>query len=150
MMTTCPLELLHSDLCGPMSIPSLNWAQYILTITNDFSHYIWVHPISHKSNMFHQFQRFKKSVEAQFHLPISCLQANHGGEYLTTDFNTFLDAHGIRRQLTTVQTPYQNGIAKQKNCTLLECACSLAIDANILTTFWDELVLTANPHLIRS
>ena len=32
-----PLELVHSDLCGPMRVPSLGGNRYFLTFIDDFS-----------------------------------------------------------------------------------------------------------------
>lgn len=77
--TTRPLELLHSDVCGPLPVPSRTGARYFLTITDDYSRFTWVHPIASKSDVFPRFQSFRKSVEAQFHLPISCLRSDRGG-----------------------------------------------------------------------
>nr|GEV89295.1 putative ribonuclease H-like domain-containing protein [Tanacetum cinerariifolium] len=36
------LHLLHMDLCGPMSIASINGKRYVLVIMDDYSRYTWV------------------------------------------------------------------------------------------------------------
>jgi len=36
------LDLMHMDLCGPFSIPSLSGSRYFVTFTDDFSSKTWV------------------------------------------------------------------------------------------------------------
>nr|GEY91610.1 retrovirus-related Pol polyprotein from transposon TNT 1-94 [Tanacetum cinerariifolium] len=35
------LQLLHTDLCGPMRVASINGKRYVLVIVDDYSRYIW-------------------------------------------------------------------------------------------------------------
>ena len=37
-----PLEIVHSDVCGPMQTPSLANSHYILTFIDDFTRKTWV------------------------------------------------------------------------------------------------------------
>jgi hypothetical protein len=47
---------------------------------------------------------------------------NCGGECTFTTFNDYCQTHGIKRQLTQVLTPQQNGVGKRGNCTIVEKA----------------------------
>jgi hypothetical protein len=38
-----PLQLVHSDLCGPLSSPSFSGCKYFLTFIDDFSRRTWVY-----------------------------------------------------------------------------------------------------------
>jgi hypothetical protein len=38
-----PLEIVHSDLCGPMQTPSISGRLYFLTFIDDFSRKVWVY-----------------------------------------------------------------------------------------------------------
>jgi hypothetical protein len=38
-----PLQLVHSDLCGPLSSPSFSGCKYLLTFIDDFSRHTWVY-----------------------------------------------------------------------------------------------------------
>ena len=40
--TTQPLELFHSDVCGPINIDSIGGSKYILTFTDDYTRYVSV------------------------------------------------------------------------------------------------------------
>ena len=43
-VTSVPLELVHSDVCGKMGQKSLGGAEYFLTFVDDYTHYTWVYP----------------------------------------------------------------------------------------------------------
>ena len=43
-----PLQLIHSDICGPMSVKARHGALYFITFIDDFSRYGHVYLISYK------------------------------------------------------------------------------------------------------
>ena len=43
-----PLQLVHSDVCGPMSILSMGGAMYFVTFIDDFSQKVWAYPLKRK------------------------------------------------------------------------------------------------------
>ena len=59
------LELIHSDLCGPMSFALLTGFEYYITFINDFSRKTWIYFLSSKKSMevLLRFQEFKPLVE---------------------------------------------------------------------------------------
>jgi GAG-pre-integrase domain len=46
--TNSPLELLHLDLFGPITIPSISRKIFVLVIIDDYSHFTWVIFLSQK------------------------------------------------------------------------------------------------------
>ena len=50
--TSRPLELLHMDLFGPISIPSLSKKKYVYVIVDDFSRYTWTLFLQYKEEAF--------------------------------------------------------------------------------------------------
>ena len=51
-------ELIHSDVCGPMSTTTRGGFHYFVTFTNDFSRYGYVYLMKHKSETFEKFKEF--------------------------------------------------------------------------------------------
>ena len=47
-----PLEIVHSDICGPMQTSSIGGCKYFLTFIDDYSRKTWVYFLKHKSNAF--------------------------------------------------------------------------------------------------
>ena len=43
-----PLDLVHSDVCGPMPTRSLGGATYFVTFIDDATQKVWAYPIAHK------------------------------------------------------------------------------------------------------
>ena len=52
------LELIHSDVCGPMSTTARGGYQYFVTFTDDLSRYGYIYLMRHKSETFEKFKEF--------------------------------------------------------------------------------------------
>ena len=50
------LELIHSDVCGPMSSSSLSWYVYYFSFINDFSRKTWVYFLKNKDQVLDKFK----------------------------------------------------------------------------------------------
>ena len=57
------LQLVHSDLCGPINPTSTSGKRYFITFTDDYNRKTWVYFLYEKSETFITFQRFKEKVE---------------------------------------------------------------------------------------
>jgi transposase InsO family protein len=82
-------------------------------------------------------------VEKQTGKSIKILHSDQGGEYRLGDFNKYCKDNGIIQQFTVPHTPQQNGVAKRKNRTLVECARSMMKGKNLSNEFWAEAINTA-------
>ena len=99
------LELVHSDICGPMSTASLNNNVYFILFIDDFSRMTWVYFLKHKSQALSMFKNFKSMAETQSGQKIKVLRTDNGGEYISKEFNAFCSEDGIVHQLTTPYSP---------------------------------------------
>ena len=90
-----PLQLIHSDICGPLEAPSISHVVYFFTFIDDFSRKSWVYFLKHKSETFFKFQLFKSLVENESGKKIKTLRTNNGGEFIKKEFESFLSKHGI-------------------------------------------------------
>ena len=61
--TSKPLELVHSDLCGPTRTKSLQGESYFMLFIDDFTRMAWVFFLKEKSEAFNKFKIFKTFVE---------------------------------------------------------------------------------------
>ncbi|KAL0451419.1 UNVERIFIED_CONTAM: Retrovirus-related Pol polyprotein from transposon RE1 [Sesamum latifolium] len=59
------LQLVHTDVCGPMSISSYGGSKYFLLFIDDFTRYCWVYFLKSKSEVFAMFLKFKAEAENQ-------------------------------------------------------------------------------------
>ena len=56
-----PLQLIHSDICGPMNVRARHGAVYFITFIDDFTRYGYVFLISHKSEALDCFKKFNEN-----------------------------------------------------------------------------------------
>jgi len=92
------LQLIHSDICGPINPTSNGNKRYILTFIDDLSRKVWVYFLFEKSETSDAFKKFKALVEKQVGVPIQILRTDRGGEYLSKEFIEFCNELGIQRQ----------------------------------------------------
>ena len=57
------LEIIHTDVCGPMNIEARGGYCYFLTFTDDLSRYGYIYLMKHKSGTFEKFKEFQSEVE---------------------------------------------------------------------------------------
>ena len=109
------LELIHTDVCGPMSIHARGNYQYFITFTDDFSRYGYVYLMNHKSESFEKFKEFQNEVQNQLDKKVKALRSDRGREYLSQAFNVHLRECGIVSKLTPPGTPQWNGVLERRN-----------------------------------
>jgi hypothetical protein len=49
------LELIHSDVCGPMSVASVQGGMYYVSFIDDFSRKTWIYFMKTKDEVFSRF-----------------------------------------------------------------------------------------------
>ena len=62
---TTPLELIHSDICGPMCVKERHGTNYFLTFIDDYSRYGYLYLLSHRYEALDVFKHFVVKVETQ-------------------------------------------------------------------------------------
>ncbi|KAA0047456.1 gag/pol protein [Cucumis melo var. makuwa] len=58
-----PLELIHSDLCGPMNVKARGGFEYFISFIDDYSRYGYLYLMEHKSEALEKFKEYKAEVE---------------------------------------------------------------------------------------
>jgi hypothetical protein len=136
------LELIQSDVFGPVHVPSLGKFVYYVSFIDDFSRNTWIYFLRNKSEVFDKFKEFKALVEYQTEKKINILRTDNGGELCGNEFEEFCKKCGIARQKTTPYTPQQNGVVERMNMTLMKKARSMLSNAGLGQEFWAEAVGT--------
>jgi transposase InsO family protein len=128
------LDLIHSDVCGPMIVASLNGYLYYVLFIDDHSRKTWIYFLKNKDGVLAKFQEFKAHVENQTGRKIRVLRSDNGGEYTSKEFSSFCIEAGIKREFIVPYNPQQNGVAERKNRTIIE-----ATKAMILESTYDSM-----------
>ncbi|GAB2267282.1 hypothetical protein Dimus_038662 [Dionaea muscipula] len=134
--TASPFELIHSDVWGPAPQSSIEGFKYFVLFIDDCTRYTWIFPLKNKSDVFSHFQFFYAFVHTQFQSSIKCLRSDGGGEFMSNEFDRFLNTKGILHQLSCPYTPQQNGVAERKNRHIKETAVTMMQQASLPVSFW--------------
>ena len=57
------MEIIHTDVCRPMSMEARGKYRYFLTFIDDLSRYEYIYLMKHKSKTFEKFKEFQSEVE---------------------------------------------------------------------------------------
>ena len=139
---TEPFELVHSDVCGPMSVNSIGGSRYFVTSTDDYTRYTYIYFVKHKNEVLAKFKEFVNMVKNCTGKNVKTFRTDNGGEYCSKEFESFLKDEGIVHQLTVPYNPAQNGVSERKNRTLVESARSMMSHGKIPVKFWAEAMNT--------
>jgi transposase InsO family protein len=86
-----PFELIHTDICRPITPGSFSGKRYFITFIDDFSRKCWVYFLKEKSEAFEIFKKFKVMVEKSTGYYVRALRSDRGDEYLSNEFNTYCE-----------------------------------------------------------
>lgn len=138
-----PLELIHTDVVGPMQDESISGYKYFITFIDDYSNKLFTYPMWRKSEAFEKFSEFIKLAEKQTGKELKAIRSDNGLEYINKQFESFCAENGVKHQKTAPYSPQQNGKAERMNRTLLDRIRCMLIDSELDNSFWAEAMNTA-------
>ncbi|KAJ8736818.1 hypothetical protein PYW07_000089 [Mythimna separata] len=138
-----PLEIVHSDICGPIGTDTYDGYKYFITFLDDYTHFAKIYLIRTKSEAFSKIINFINLSENHFNLKIKTFRCDNGGEYTSNQFKKYCLNKGIAIDYTIPYTPQHNGKAERLNRTIMERTRALLFDMNLPKELWGEAVLTA-------
>ncbi|PSC67594.1 Retrovirus-related Pol poly from transposon TNT 1-94 [Micractinium conductrix] len=142
--TKAPLELLHTDLCGPLPVASAGGSLYFNTILDDFTGMSFVIPLRHKSDAADSIIHTVTMLQRQAGLPVKRVRSDNGGEFCNSTLSEFYTSQGVLHETTNPYSPQQNGKAERLNRTLWEKARPMLSDAGLPKHLWADAIVTAN------
>ena len=99
------LELVHTDVCGPINIKTHGGYEHFITFINDRSRYGYIYLMHQKSDSFEKFKEYKTEVEKQLGKPIKTIRSDRGGEFLSNEFIDHPVQNRILSQLSAPRMP---------------------------------------------
>ncbi|KRZ71003.1 Retrovirus-related Pol polyprotein from transposon TNT 1-94 [Trichinella papuae] len=137
------IELIHSDICGPMPTATPSDHRYIMTLIDDYSRFTVVYLLKTKDEAVDRIKDYVATLHTRFGRNPVTLRTDNGREYVNQRLRNFLREKGIEHQFSAPYTPQQNGVAERKNRALVEMAKCMLTDAKLPERFWGEAVCTA-------
>ena len=125
------LEIVHTDLSRPIGVEIYTGEKFFILFVDDYSRMMNFMYLREKLEAFEKFKWYLARVEKEIGKILKCLRSDRGGEFISNEFNNFCIERGIKRQVSAPRTPEQNGIAKRRNRSIMDCARTLMIEKNI-------------------
>ncbi|GJT07254.1 ribonuclease H-like domain-containing protein [Tanacetum coccineum] len=145
IVTSC-FDIIHSDV-WTSPIPSLSGFKYYVLFLDHYSHFVWVYPLIHKSDVLSKFMLFRNYVRTQFKCEIHSFQCDHGGEFDNRTLHKLFTDNGIQFRFLCPKTSHQNGKSERMVHTINNIIRTLLFQANLPPTFWVE-ALNIAVHLL--
>jgi transposase InsO family protein len=139
-----PLELIHSDLCGPIDPTTYGGTKHYALFIDDFTRMTYIYPLKKKSSasVLAKFKEFKAEVETpKTGKLIKRLRTDGGGEYEKW-MGIHLKGSGIIHETTAPYSPDQNGVAERANRTTMERVKAIIAEFKLDKRLWMELAET--------
>ena len=74
---------------------------------------------------------FENEVKRQYNKEIKWVRLDNGGEYGSSELNTYIESKGLLFQPTVPYSPESNGVAERINRTLISKVRAILIDSKI-------------------
>jgi len=137
------LQLVHSELWGPMSEPSRGGALYFGMFTDDFSRWTDVVFLHKKSDLFAEYKKWLTKAQLHTGIKIKVLWSDNGGEYVSSAFKALQDGNGTTHQTTVPDTPQQNGVTERLNRVLVKMARTMMRHKDVDQDLWADAIKTS-------
>ena len=141
-----PLELIHTDLHGPLPVATPEGYRYWIIFIDACKRFRVGVLLKKKSDAFKAFKLFKAYAENQLGCKIKAMQDDKAGEYMSQEFIDFTDSCGIIRRHTTRNRPQMNGVAERANRTISNDITAMITESNLPPSFWG-LCFAAHFHV---
>jgi hypothetical protein len=142
-ITTQPMQLVHMDVCGPLSVDSIGGKKYIATFLDNYSGLSVAVPVARKSEVPGVVRSTLSLLENLSGCHLRSVRTDRGSEYLNDNLKEFFNTKGVSHQTSSPYTPEQNGSAERLNRTLMERVRAMLIQAKLDKEYWAEAVVTA-------
>ncbi|GKC59150.1 retrovirus-related pol polyprotein from transposon TNT 1-94 [Tanacetum coccineum] len=141
------------DLCGPMSVASINGKRYILVIVDDYSRFTRVRFLKTKDEAPVAIIKCIKNIQVRLNTKIRNVRTDNGTEFVNQTLREWYENVGISHQTSVARTLQQNGVVERRNWTLVEAARTMLMFSKAPLFLWAEAINTAcytqNHSLIR-
>lgn len=139
-----PLDVIVSDVCGPLQTQTSGGKKYFVTFTDIFSGYTEIRLLREKREVAGKTINFIEYLKTQTGRKPKIFRSDKGTEYINKTLQNYLEKEGIKFECTVGYAPEQNGVSERKNRTLMEAARTMLEESKSPKRLWGEAVHAAN------
>lgn len=136
-----PLELVHTDLGGPIAPESCDGYKYAITFTDDFSGALYVYFLRSKNKAVEATKQFLADTAP--YGKVKRLRSDNGTEFISEEYQSLLRDNAIKHERSAPYSPHQNGTAERNWRTLFEMVRCMLIESGLPKELWPYAARTA-------
>ena len=133
------LQLVHTDLAGPIDPVSSECFRYSVAFTDDYSDASFVYFLQNKSDIVRATEKFLAD-SAPFGV-VKCIWSDNGKEFTCNAFESLLRNNRIRHETSAPYSPHQNGMAERHWRTIFEIGRCLLKKSRLRKELWPYAVM---------
>ncbi|KAG3106011.1 hypothetical protein PC121_g182 [Phytophthora cactorum] len=137
------LDLMHTDMMGPMQANTPGGCTYVVTFIDDYSRHMTVYFMKATSDVLSKFKIYKAVMDNAMDKKVKRLRSDKSGECNGWQFMRYPNRSGIKHEKTVLYTPQQNGLAERMNRGLAETSRCMLYQEHIKKMWWAEAANTA-------
>lgn len=137
-----PAELIHFDICGPMSVESYGKNKFLAVFCDDYTSIVNVYAIKTKNEILESMADMISEAKAAGH-QIRRVRSDNAKEFRSKEMNALLRKHSIVHEFSTPYCAAQNGRVERQNRTIVEMARSMLTGTSLPLKLWAEACKTA-------
>ena len=143
------LELVHGDLCGPVTPATPGGRRFFLLLVDDATRFMWVFLLTAKSATADAVMCLQAEAEKASGGKLRVLRTDNGREFTAAEFADYCADKGITRHYSAPYSPQQNGVVERRNQTVVATVRALLKQRAMPAKFWGEAVAVATAvHLL--
>ena len=128
---------LHLDI-GGYTTRSIHGNMYYLVAVDEFTNYIKIAFMKNRQETLEKFRKIVNEIKLDTGNDVLSIRTDHGSEFLSKDFKSFINSRGILHELATVKTPQQNGRVERAIRNIVDHSISMLSSSNLPLSLWDE------------
>ena len=136
-----PLELVNTDLAGPVNNESIDGFKYMQSFTDVCTGAVFVYFLKAKSDAVQATEKYLADVAP--YGTVKCIRSDNGTEFTNSEFQTLLRKNKIRHETSCPYSSHQNGTAEREGRTLFEMARCKLIDSDLPKSLWHYAIQEA-------
>lgn len=142
------LELVHTDVVGPIDPPSLTGERYLIAVVDDASGAVWTKGMKKRVSVPESLMAILEAAENKTGKRLGGVRSDRAKEYMCAVLKSYYDTKGIEHQATPPYSPESNGRAERINRTVFQRARAILSELYLITeihnynSLWHEAVST--------
>jgi transposase InsO family protein len=109
------LELVHGDLCGPVTPATPGGRCYFLLLVDDLSRNMWVMVLGNKGEVVNAIKRVQVTAEAECGCKLRVLRTDNDSEFTAAEFASYRMDEGVQRHYSAPYSLQHNGVVERRN-----------------------------------